>query len=142
MRFLNDVINNRTREKYCRNALMLQNNVADLMTKYDTTFLSTFVPSENQNIIVRVRFSNHPSESLEDWVKYEAMGKPNKRVDICFYDADDFDNLNDDVETHVINNKHLYSDLGVKLLQQALTRFFASGEFVNPFCSNNIDDIF
>ena len=112
---------------------MLQNNVANLMTKHDTTFLSTFIPSENQNIIVRVRLSNHPSESLDEWMEYEAMGSPNKRVDIYFYDADDFDNLNGDVETHIINNKHLYNDLDVKLLQQALAYFFMSGDFINPF---------
>ena len=150
MGLLIDIINDRTRKKYYQKALELQNNAAKPITKREYlvpnnskssatyfgqnvllirpaadghTFISTFIPSENQKIVVRPRFSNHPSGPLENWTKYEAMGSPNKRVDIYFYSADDFDNPNGDVEIHIINNKHLYSDSDVKLLQQALAHF-------------------
>ena len=161
MKFLIDIINNRTREKYNKNALTLCVNVAKpiskqkylvpnntkssatffwqnvLLTKPSLdghTFPITFIPSKNKGIIVRARFSNYPSEPLENWTKYEAMGSPNKRVDIYFFDANDFDETNGKVENHIINNKHLYNDSDVKLLQQALCRFFESGDFINPFC--------
>ena len=171
MGLLIDIINDRTRDKYCQNALDLQNNVVQPITKREYlvpnnakssatyfwqnvllirpandghTFPSTFIPSNKQNIVVRARFSNHPSGPLENWTKYEAMGSPNRRVDIYFYSADDSDNPNGDVETHIISNKHLYSESDVKLLQQALAHFFASGDFKNPFNTdgnNNQQDI-
>ena len=164
MGFLIDIINERERAKYEQNALKLQRNVIEPITKREYlvpnnakssatyfwqnvllippaadrhTFPLTFIPSDNKNIVVRARFSNHPSGPLENWTKYEAMGSPNKRVDIYFFGADDSDDPNGDVESHVISNKHLYSDSDVKLLQQALAYFFKSGNFVNPFCENN-----
>jgi len=163
MGFLIDIINERERAKYEQNALKLQRNVIEPITKREHlvpnnakssatyfwqnvllippaadrhTFPLTFIPSDNNNIVVRARFSNHPSGPLENWTKYEAMGSPNKRVDIYFFGADDSDDPNGDVESHVINNKYLYSDSNVKLLQQALANFFKSGNFVNPFCEN------
>lgn len=109
------------------------------------TFPLTFIPTDNKDIIVKARFSHHPSGPLDNWTKYEAMGSPNKRVDIYFFGADDSDDPNGDVEAHVINNRHLYSDSDVKLLQQALANFLKSGNFVNPFCenieNNNIEQI-
>lgn len=167
MGFLIDIINERERAKYEQNALKLQRNVIKPITKREYlvpnnakssatyfwqnlllippaadghTFPLTFIPSDNQDIIVRARFSNHPSGPLENWTKYEARGIPNKRVDIYFFNADDADNPNGEVENHVISNKHLYSDSDVKLLQQSLVNFFKSGNFINPFCADSTNE--
>lgn len=164
MGLLIDRINVREKAKYEQNTIKVLNNVVKPITTREYlvpnnakssavyfwqnvllippvrdghTFPLTFIPSDNQNIIVKARFSHHPSGPLDNWTKYEAMGSPNKRVDIYFFGADDSDDPNGDVEAHVISNKHLYSDSDVKLLQQALANFFKSGNFVNPFCENN-----
>lgn len=163
MRFLIDVINGRERVKYEQNAIKVQSNVIKPISKSEYLvpnnakssaiyfwqnvlliqptpdghiFPLTFIPSDNKDIIVRARFSHHPSGPLDNWTKYEAMGIPNKRVDIYFFGADDSDDPNGDVETHIINNRHLYSDSDVKLLQEAFANFFKSGYLVNPFCEN------
>ena len=164
MGLLIDRINVREKAKYEQNTIKVLNNVVKPITTREYlvpnnakssavyfcqnfllippvrdghTFPLTFIPSDNQNIIVKARFSHHASGPLDNWTKYEAMGSPNKRVDIYFFGADDSDDPNGDVEGHVISNKHLYSDSDVKLLQQALANFFKSGNFVNPFCENN-----
>ena len=170
MGLLIDRINVRERAKYEQNTIKVLNNVVKPITTREYlvpnnakssavyfwqnvllippvrdghTFPLTFIPTDNKDIIVKARFSHHPSSPLDNWTKYEAMGSPNKRVDIYFFGADDSDGPNGDVEAHVINNRHLYSDSDVKLLQQALANFLKSGNFVNPFCenieNNNID---
>lgn len=168
MVFLIDKINERERAKYEENTIKVLNNVVKPITAREYlvpnnakssavyfwqnvllippapdghTFPLTFIPSDNQNIIVKARFSHHPSGPLKNWTKHEAMGNPNKRVDIYFFGADDSDDQNGDMETHIISNKHLYNDSDVKILQQALATFFKSGNFVNPFCENNEDNI-
>lgn len=170
MGFLIDRINVRERAKYEQSTIKVLSNVVKPITTREYlvpnnakssavyfwqnvlliplvrdghTFPLTFIPTDNKDIIVKARFSHHPSGPLDNWTKYEAMGSPNKRVDIYFFGADDSDDPNGDVEAHVINNRHLYSDSDVKLLQQALANFLKSGNFVNPFCenieNNNID---
>ena len=167
MGLLIDRINVRERAKYEQNTIKVLNNVVKPITTREYlvpnnakssavyfwqnvllippvrdghTFPLTFIPTDNKDIIVKARFSHHPSGPLDNWTKYEAMGSPNKRVDIYFFGADDSDDQNGDVEAHVINNRHLYSDSDVKLLQQALANFLKSGNFVNPFCSSVLNN--
>ena len=171
MSFLIDIINDREKQKYVQNAKTLIQNVSQEITKREYlvpnnakssityfwqnlllinpaadrhTFPLTFIPTNHQDIIIRTRFSNHPCGPLENWTKYEARGCPNKRVDIYFWNSDDSDNPNGEVETHIISNKHLYSDSDVKLIQKALSDYFSTGNFINPFCNttNNHDCIY
>ena len=101
MGLLIDAINERERVKYEKNAIKVQRNVIKPISKSEYivtnnakssaiyfwqnvllippapdghTFPLTFIPSDNKDIIVRARFSHHPSGPLENWTKYEAMG--------------------------------------------------------------------
>lgn len=96
------------------------------------TFIVTTIPDGKEEI-VRSRFSNHPCGDISDWTRYETIGEPNKRVDIFFYNQNDSDDYSTPVETHIINNRHLYDDNDVQQLCVALSNHFKNGIFVNPF---------
>lgn len=68
------------------------------------------------------------------------MGEPNKRVDIFFSAEEDSDGIGGDVESHCINFRHLYNDDDVTKLCNALSKFFKSGNFVNPFVPGNAEN--
>lgn len=100
------------------------------------TFIITFIPQSNPNIIVRARFSNHPCGGRKNWDKYETIGEPNKRVDIYFFNQTDNNTPVDGYENNLINNSHIYNDDDITKLCAALTNFFTTGIFIHPFVNS------
>ena len=106
------------------------------------TCLGTFINSANNNLNYAIRFraSTHPAGPLNNWTKYEAMGKPNQRFSL-FFDAKSNDGWNETYHNspdgvlmgeYCFNAYHLENKEDAQLIINSIIEFYRSGTFNPP----------